>query len=235
MEPNTVQSIIEAVIFVSDKPVTIKELESVVNEATKIDIQRAIEKLKTQYKAAHHGISLELVAGGYHFRTKIDKANWMKRLTKMRPVKMTRSQLETLSIVAYKQPVTRVEVDSVRGVDSSHLLKMLLDRKMVRIQGVKEAPGRPLIYGTTDEFLEFFGLSGVDKLPSLEELKELHGPRAPEMPLFENTKFQEQSATLDEKDLLGKDLDDPEVKPEETKEEPQEPPKKDEEEPQAEN
>ena len=97
---------------------------------------------------------------------------------------MSRAQLETLAIIAYKQPVTRIEIDLIRGVDSSHLLKTLLEKKLLKIEGVKEAPGRPLIYGTTPEFLEFFNLPDLSTLPSLEQLRELRGNEKADMPLF---------------------------------------------------
>lgn len=177
------QPIIEALLFASARPLTFKDLEAILGEISLSDLKDAIEKIKCAYEQTQHGIYLEHVAGGYQFRTKLDKSPWLKKLIQASPHRLTRTQLETLAILAYKQPMTRIEVDAIRGVDSSHLLKVLLDKKLIRIIGVKETPGRSLIYGTTQEFLEFFNLSDLSALPSLEQLKELKG-KDMEMPLF---------------------------------------------------
>ncbi len=191
MQLETLQAIVEALIFVSTTPVTLKELGEATG-ASETELHTVLEKLKQSYQRGYHGISLELVGGGYQFRTKLEQGPWIKKLHQTKPVKMTRSQMETLAIVAYKQPVTRIDVDAIRGVDSSHLLKMLLDRRMIRILGVKESPGRPLLYGTTQDFLEFFGLSGMHQLPSLESLKELRvSERREPLPLFEKDIIKE--------------------------------------------
>ena len=199
MQADNLQSIIESLIFVSDKPITFKEIKGVFDSSTDGEISEAIEKIKNAYHSNQHGIYLEEVGGGYQFRTKIEKAPWLKKLMKERPTKLTRSQLETLAMVAYKQPVTRVDIDAIRGVDSSHLLKILLDKKLIRILGVKEAPGRPLIYGTTLEFLEFFNLSGLDTLPKLEDLKELKPHMQHDLPLFKQLSLKNE---LEHKDLM---------------------------------
>jgi segregation and condensation protein B len=194
MQLEALQAIVESLIFVSSAlraaaPVTLKELGEATG-ASQGELSTVLQKLRQSYQLGYHGISLENVAGGYQFRTKLEQGPWIKKLHQTKPVKMTRSQMETLAIVAYKQPVTRIDVDAIRGVDSSHLLKMLLDRKMIRILGVKESPGRPLLYGTTQDFLEFFGLSGIHELPSLESLKELHvSDRS--LPLFEKDVIKE--------------------------------------------
>lgn len=191
------QSLIEALLFASEKPLSVKDLESLILDVSPQELRNALEALRILYEPAHHGISLELVAGGYQFRTKLDKASWVTKLQAMKPARMSRAQLETLAIIAYKQPVTRIEIDLIRGVDSSHLLKTLLEKKLIRITGVKEAPGRPLIYGTTSEFLEFFSLSDLSVLPSLEQLKELRGNEKTDTPLFaQDTLDEAQLASL---------------------------------------
>lgn len=181
MEMHNLCSIIEALIFASDKPITVKEIEAILSEAeAKTDeIKDAICTIQKKYEDLSHGIYLEHVANGYQFRTKLDKAPWIKKFLQERPHRLTRAQLETLAILAYKQPVTKVEVDAIRGVDSFHLVKVLLDKKLIRVVGVKEAPGRPLVYGTTTEFLEFFNLSNLNALPSLKEIQELKETQAP--------------------------------------------------------
>lgn len=192
MQLETLQAIVEALILVSSSPVKLKELGEATG-ASQAQLNTVLEKLRQSYQLGHHGISLELVGGGYQFRTKLEHGGWIKKLHQTKPVKMTRSQMETLAIVAYKQPLTRIDVDAIRGVDSSHLLKMLLDRKMIRILGVKEAPGRPLLYGTTQDFLEFFGLRELSQLPSLESLKELRVSEGKEsMSLFSKDVIEEK-------------------------------------------
>lgn len=196
MQKESLQSIIEAMIFVSDRPLSIKQLQGLLESVSQEELVHIIEKIKTVYQPGAHGIYLEQVGGGYQFRTKIDKAPWLKKLLTGRPTKLTRSQLEILAMVAYRQPVTRVDIDLIRGVDSTHLLKVLLDKKLIRILGVKEAPGRPLIYGTTPEFLEFFNLNSVEALPKLEDLKELK-EHSGNLPLFAKD-------VLEQKDLEDK-------------------------------
>jgi segregation and condensation protein B len=113
------------------------------------------------------------VAGGWVFRTSPQYAPFVRDLTKQKPVRLTRAQVETLAIIAYRQPITRPEVDDVRGVDSGPVLKLLLERDLVRILGKRDEPGRPIIYGTTGQFLEFFGLKSLKDLPTLREFTEL--------------------------------------------------------------
>jgi segregation and condensation protein B len=117
---------------------------------------------------------LEEVAGGWLFRTSAQYAPFVRDLTNERPVRLTRAQVETLAIAAYRQPITRPEIDDIRGVDSGATLKLLLERDLVRILGKKDEPGRPLLYGTTTHFLEFFGLKSLKDLPTLREFTELN-------------------------------------------------------------
>jgi segregation and condensation protein B len=113
------------------------------------------------------------MSGGYLFRTHHAYSTWVQQLIQGRPVRLSRAQLETLSIVAYRQPITRPEIDQIRGVDSGATLKLLLDRHLIRILGKKEEPGRPMLYGTTKEFLDFFSLKDLRELPTLREYSEL--------------------------------------------------------------
>ncbi len=184
MQPEHLQSVVEALLFASEKPLSVKELGSFISDVSHQELRGALEAIRVSYEPSHHGIYLELVAGGYQFRTKLDKSEWVKKIQESKPARMSRAQLETLAIIAYKQPVTRIEIDLIRGVDSSHLLKTLLEKKLIKIEGIKEAPGRPLIYATTPEFLEFFNLADLSTLPSLEQLRELRGNEKADMPLF---------------------------------------------------
>src|SRR5260370_22728490 len=128
-------------------------------------------ELKQGY--AHRGIELDEVAGGWLFRSNVQFASFVRELTSERPVRLSRAQIETLAIVAYRQPVTRPEIDDIRGVDSGATLKLLLERDLLRILGKKDEPGRPLLYGTTSQFLEFFGLKSLKELPTLRDFTEL--------------------------------------------------------------
>ena len=134
-------------------------------------MQPLLDELVADYQ--HRGVHLYYVAGGYQFRSARESADFVKTLVAPKPIRLTRAQLETLAIVAYRQPLTRPEVDDVRGVDSGSSLKMLTDRGLVKILGRKDEPGRPLVYGTTLGFLEFFGLSGLKDLPTLQEFSDL--------------------------------------------------------------
>jgi segregation and condensation protein B len=134
-------------------------------------VRQLADELRQEY--TRRGIQLEEVAGGLLFRTNAAYAPFIREATAKKPVRMTRAQLETLAIVAYRQPLTRPEVDDIRGVDSGPVLKTLLDRDLVRILGKKDEPGRPLLYGTAPSFLEFFGLKSLKDLPSLREFTEL--------------------------------------------------------------
>ncbi|HEY8074270.1 MAG TPA: SMC-Scp complex subunit ScpB, partial [Labilithrix sp.] len=129
--------------------------------------------VELQLDYSTRGIHLDEVAGGWVFRTSPKYAPFVRDLTKQKPVRLTRAQVETLAIIAYRQPMTRPEIDDVRGVDSGPVLKLLLERDLVRILGKRDEPGRPIIYGTTTHFLEFFGLKSLKDLPTLREFTEL--------------------------------------------------------------
>jgi segregation and condensation protein B len=165
------KGLIEALVFVSEHPVSINEIAKTAGGADKKLVRQLADELRQEY--TRRGIHLEEVAGGLVFRTNAQYAPFVREVTAKKPVRMTRAQLETLSIVAYRQPLTRPEVDDIRGVDSGPVLKTLLDRDLVRILGKKDEPGRPLLYGTAPSFLEFFGLKSLKDLPSLREFTEL--------------------------------------------------------------
>lgn len=164
------KGVLEALIFVAEAPLTPKELA----RAAKIDRKRAmelIEELVAEY--APRGLQIQEVAGGYCFRSNPEFAGYVKTHLAQRPVRLSRAQLETLSIIAYRQPITRPEVDDIRGVDSGPVIKGLLERDLIKILGKKDEPGRPMLYGTTVQFLELFNMRSLTDLPTLKEFTEL--------------------------------------------------------------
>lgn len=167
-------AVIEALLFVSGEPVSVARLASVIDNVSKAEVEAALAVLQDQLAQDGRGIQLVKVAGGYRLVTKPDYAPWLKRLDKAKAAqKLSRSALESLAIIAYKQPLVRAEIEEIRGVETSGVLRTLLERKLVRIVGRKEVPGRPIMYGTTRFFLEHFGLEDLSQLPPLREFKEL--------------------------------------------------------------
>ena len=162
--------LVEALIFASDKPIKDREVARLASAPVK-QVREVLAELRAVY--AERGIVLSEIAGGWLFRTAAQFAPFVRELSAERPVRLTRAQVETLAIVAYRQPVTRPEIDDIRGVDSGATLKLLLERDLVRILGKKDEPGRSLLYGTTTQFLEFFGLKSLKDLPTLKEFTEL--------------------------------------------------------------
>ncbi|MEO8845349.1 MAG: SMC-Scp complex subunit ScpB [Kofleriaceae bacterium] len=163
--------LIEALIFATDKPVTLQRLRQLTRVSDVARIEAAIAELQGDYK--DRGIALQQVSGGYQFRTNTAFSSWVQQLIAGRPVRLSRAQLETLAIVAYRQPITRPEIDEIRGVDSSNTLRLLLERSLIRVLGKREEVGRPTLYGTTKEFLDFFSLGDLRELPTLREYSEL--------------------------------------------------------------
>ena len=163
--------ILESLIFASDKPLSLKKLQTLTASSDTVALREALTELTETYE--ERGIQMVKVSGGYHFRTNPDNSSWVRKLLTGRPPRLTRAMLETLAIVAYRQPVTRPEVEDIRGVDCGGVLRTLLDRRLIRIVGKKEEPGRPLLYGTTKHFLEFFHLRDLKDMPTLKEFTEL--------------------------------------------------------------
>ncbi|HEY4012007.1 MAG TPA: SMC-Scp complex subunit ScpB [Polyangiaceae bacterium] len=165
------RGLIEALVFAADKPLRAREVARLAS-APVAQVKELLGELAGFY--AQRGIMLAEIAGGWAFRTHAQYAPFVRELTSERPVRLTRAQVETLAIVAYRQPVTRPEIDEIRGVDSGATLKLLLERELLRILGKKEEPGRPMLYGTTPKFLEFFNLKALSDLPTLREFTELN-------------------------------------------------------------
>src|SRR4051812_14482229 len=185
------KGLLEALLFVSDRPLEIKDLA----RAAKIDkkrVEELVEEIRSDYQ--QRGVRLDEVGDGFAFRSNPAYSEYVRGYLSLRPVRLSRAQLETLSIVAYRQPITRPEVDDIRGVDAGPVLKGLLERDLVRIIGKKDEPGRPMLYGTTQTFLQVFSLKSLRDLPTLREFTELNdesrktfaeelGEEAPEGPI----------------------------------------------------
>lgn len=168
-------SIVESLLFSTDKPLsmaTFKALFKGSNIRTK-DIQRALDQLASSYAAPDKGVTLEEIHGGFQLRTKVDNTEYLKRLAKVRPFRLSGPALEVLAITAYKQPITKTEVDQIRGVESGHLMRALMERGMVSFGEKSDLPGRPMTYVTTRKFLETFGLRNLKELPTLAEIDDL--------------------------------------------------------------
>ena len=190
-------AVVEALLFVSAEPVTVTRLATVIGAVSKAEVEQALNSLQEQLAQDGRGIQLVKLAGGYRLVTKPDYAPWLKRLDKAKAAqKLSRSALESLAIIAYKQPLVRAEIEEIRGVETSGVLRTLLERKLVRIVGRKEVPGRPIMYGTTKFFLEHFGLQDITQLPPLREFKELGEAEQALLPMEKDvTTVEPQAAT----------------------------------------
>ena len=169
----SIKLIVEALLFSSDRPLNAKELRNWIPDATTAQINRALEELVEEYDHLGRSFAIREVAGGYQFRTHPMFAPFILAMLKTSPARLSRAALETLAIIAYKQPILRQEIERLRGVDVGGILRSLMEKGLVRIVGRKNLPGRPLIYGTTKKFLEVFGLKDLNSLPKLKEIKEL--------------------------------------------------------------
>jgi len=174
MENHELKPIVEALFFVSGDSLSVDRLRDIIKGVDKKRLLVVINALQEEYDQANRGIRLAEVAGGYQLVTRPEMAPWIKEMEKIKTAsRLSRPGLETLAIVAYKQPVTRGEIEGVRGVDAAGVLKTLMERKLISIVGRKEAPGRPMMYGTTRQFLEYFGLASLSGLPTLKEFSEV--------------------------------------------------------------
>jgi segregation and condensation protein B len=169
-----VKAVIEALIFASDAPLALEKIRIILSGVEKSEIKEALDKIILEYNERQSGIYLQEVAGGFQFRTRPELSSWVKKLKSTKPHSLSPQAMETLAIVAYKQPIVKSEIESIRGVDVGAPLRSLLDRKLIRIVGRKDVPGKPIIYGTTRKFLEVFNLKDLMDLPNLRELKELN-------------------------------------------------------------
>lgn len=175
VEDERLFSILESIFFSSAKPVSLAVVKSVF-KGTNIKqerVKKAIDQFMVQLAGADRGVTLEEVAGGYQLRTKLDNLKFIQRASQTKTFKISGPSLEVLSIIAYKQPLVKSEIDAIRGVESGHLVKSLMDRGLVTFEGKSELPGKPMAYGTSKKFLEVFGLRNIKELPTLSQIDEL--------------------------------------------------------------
>jgi|PlaIllAssembly_1097288.scaffolds.fasta_scaffold17973_2 segregation and condensation protein B len=166
------KNIVESLLFVADEPLSLERLKKALGQADSAEIGAAIAALQAIYDSRKGGFYLAEVAGGYQFRTRPEYTAWIRRLVAPKPVRLSKAALETLAIIAYKQPIIRSDVEHIRGVDCGGVLRQLLERKLIRVLGRKEIAGRPLIYATTRKFLETFDLRDLRDLPTPKEIEE---------------------------------------------------------------
>lgn len=201
MERHERAPVIEAMLFASDEPLTIPALRKVVEDLSPAELREVLEQLRAEYDEAGRGVSLMEVAGGFILVTRESCAPWVERLMKgKRKVRLSRAAIETVAVIAYKQPITRSEVERIRGVDAGGVLATLLERDLVMIKGRAPGPGQPLLYGTTQEFLNYFGLSRISDLPRLDEISAL-AARNPAWSDVEKARFEK--AGVDPIELQG--------------------------------
>ena len=176
MEIEALKSIVESLLFVAEGPLTPQRLAEVVDGADKKEIAAALEQIRMDLEANRRGLRLVEVAGGFQLRTPKENADWVKKYLGGRPARMGRATLETLAIIAYRQPVTKAEVEAIRGVDVDGVVNTLVERNLIRAVGRKDVPGRPFLFGTTPEFLQLFNLKDLTELPTLKEMGEITLP-----------------------------------------------------------
>jgi segregation and condensation protein B len=176
MEREDLRSIVESLLFVTESPVTIQRLQEVLDGVSKEEIRSVLNELQGELEINHRGIRLVEVAGGFQLRTAKVNADWVKKFLGGRPARMGRATLETLAIIAYRQPITKAEIEAIRGVDVDGVVNTLLERALIRAVARKDVPGRPFLYGTTPEFLQLFNLKDLSELPTLKETEEITLP-----------------------------------------------------------
>lgn len=174
MEENNLKSAVEALIFASERPVTLEQLKKVLGNPESGEVRKVVDGLKEEYEAQNRGFRIAEIAGGFQMITSPAFAPFLKKLYKDRSVdKLSKPALESLAIIAYKQPLTKSEIESLRNVNVDGVMKSLLEKNLIRISGRKKIPGRPFVFGTTRQFLEHFGLKSLDDLPKFEDFNVL--------------------------------------------------------------
>lgn len=203
MHKDQAKNIIEAMLFVSDKPLFINEIKGVLEDFDVSGIKDIISELSNEYRQTGRAFTVKEIAGGFQIVTDPVLSPWLKKLYKTSGVdRLSGPSLETLAIIAYKQPATKPEIEAIRGVNVDGVLKTLIEKNLVRIAGRKETVGRPIFYGTTSEFLQYFGLNSLKELPKLEEFniteKDIELPehlqkKEEDMPNNNNVKLTEEN------------------------------------------
>jgi len=207
MDRESRKRIVEALVLGAPEPVSAQKIAEVVPGLEAEDAVALIAELGREYEEQGRAFEIWEVAGGYQLRTRPEYASYLRLLHRERPLRLSRAALETLAVVAYRQPVTRAEIEAVRGVEVDAVIRSLLDRQLVRIAGHREVPGRPMLYATTKRFLEVFGLGRLDDLPTLREMEELLPLPAPDAsgpppPLGAAAEPEEEEASSDGESAL---------------------------------
>jgi len=179
MEESERRQIVEAVILGSPEPISAQRVAAVIPYCKAAQIPKVVEALNSEYLERGRAFEIQKVAGGYQMRTLPTYAHFLNQIQPQRPLRLSKASLETLAIVAYRQPVTRADIENVRGVDAGAVVRGLLERKLLKLAGHKEVPGRPMLYATTRRFLEVFGLDRIEDLPSLREIEALTPAETP--------------------------------------------------------
>jgi segregation and condensation protein B len=196
-----IKRIVEAIIFAANRPMTIKQIIEVFPEIERpdtIEIQDAIDAIIEDYQ--ERPVELKKVASGYRFQVKAELARWVARLFEEKPPRYSRALLETLAIIAYRQPVTRGEIEDIRGVGvSSSIVQTLLEREWIKVVGQKEAPGRPSLYGTTRQFLDYFNITTLSELPTLQEIQDLDLTFDNTQPMLQEPSEQQETSAFEHK------------------------------------
>jgi len=179
MDKIELKPILEALIFASDTPLTVDKIKQLLESVSRKEIDAAIGELQREYQEQNRAFQLKDVANGYQFRTQPAFSPWLKKLKKTKPFRLTQPTLETLAIIAYRQPITKMEIEKIRGVDSGGIVKTLLDKKLITLAGKKDVPGKPFLFATTKTFLEVFSLENLSSLPTLKDIEDLDTAQLP--------------------------------------------------------
>lgn len=191
MERTEIKLILESLLFSTETPMRLEKLNEIFPDTLLKDLREIMSELKEEYDSLNRSFAIREVANGFQFYTKTEYSPWIKKFKKIRPARLSPATLETMAIIAYKQPITRAEIEDVRGVDAGGILRALLEKSLIKIIGKKDVPGKPLIYSTTPKFLTMFGLKGLKDLPTLEDISQVD---ASILPLF-SQKLQEEPET----------------------------------------
>ena len=216
-----IKNIVESLLFVSEDPLTIGSIKNVLEVEDPKEIRNALLELAEDYENRSGAFLLHEVAGGFQIRTRPEYNQWVKRLIQPKASRLSKAALETLAIIAYKQPIIRSDVEHIRGVDCGGVIRILLERKLIRVLGRKEIPGRPLIYGTTKQFLEVFDLKNLRDLPTPKEIEELRASLAEDADSEMET--QPSDAVPEQESQLDKDEDEENAQSEEVVLDPKKP------------
>ena len=211
-----IKYIIESLLFVADEPLPVDRIKKILIQVETREIRDAMAELTAEYEARRGGFYLDEVAGGFQIRTRPEYTEWIKKLIQPKPLRLSKPALETLVIIAYKQPIIRSDIEHLRGVDCSGVIRMLLERKLIRVLGRKEIAGRPLIYATTKRFLEIFDLKNLRDLPTPKEIEELAAAtnEGDQAVIIDSTQeFEDYPETFADSEPIGEDAQQIQVDP----------------------